>query len=51
VGKWISMIVSGVIGSALAAVAAWGVISTNTSAPSHNPARTSSEQIVQYGNQ
>ena len=45
--KWISVIVSGVIGSALAAVAAWGVVSSNTAAPAHNPAGS---QVVQYGN-
>jgi 3-hydroxyacyl-CoA dehydrogenase len=47
VPKWISVIVSGVIGSALAAVAAWGVISTSTQAPKHNPATSS--QMVPYG--
>jgi hypothetical protein len=46
VGKWISVIVSGVIGVGLAAVAAWGVVSSNTAAPSHNPANVS---VVQYG--
>jgi hypothetical protein len=46
VGKWVSVIVSGVIGTALAAVAAWGVVSSNTKAPSHNPAVAN---VVQYG--
>lgn len=45
-GKWISVIVSGVIGTALAAVAAWGVVSSSTAAPSHNPAQG---QVVDYG--
>ena len=45
-GKWISLIASGVIGIALAAFAAWGIITTSTAAPSHNPAGT---QIVDYG--
>lgn len=45
-GKWVSVIVSGVIGTVLAAVAAWGVVSSNTKAPSHNPAGAS---VVQYG--
>jgi hypothetical protein len=47
VAKWLSVAVSGVIGAVLAALAAWGVISANTAAPSHNPA---SAQIVDYGN-
>jgi hypothetical protein len=46
VGKWISVIVSGVIGVGLAAVAAWGVVSSSTAAPSHNPAKV---QVVDYG--
>jgi hypothetical protein len=46
VGKWISVAASAVIGVALAAVAAWGVVSANTSAPQHNPAGA---QIVDYG--
>lgn len=45
-GKWISVAVSAVLGVGLAAVAAWGVVSSNTAAPSHNPA---GNQIVQYG--
>lgn len=45
-GKWISIIVSGLVGGALAAVAAWGVVSSSTAAPSHNPAQA---QIVDYG--
>jgi hypothetical protein len=46
VRKWISVIVSAVVGVALAAVAAWGVVSSNTKAPSHNPANS---QNVNYG--
>jgi hypothetical protein len=46
VGKWFSTIVSGIIGTALAAVAAWGVVNASTSAPNHNPA---SAQVVDYG--
>jgi hypothetical protein len=46
VGKWISVIASGVVGMALAAVAAWGVVSSTTAAPSHNPANA---QTVNYG--
>ena len=45
-GAWISVIESGVIGAILAAAAAFGVVSSNTAAPSHNPA---SAQIVDYG--
>lgn len=44
--KWIPVIASGVIGCALAAVTAWGVISSSTAAPDHNPA---SAQMVDYG--
>lgn len=44
--KWISAIVSGVVGVGLAVVAAWGVVSSNTAAPSANPA---GNQTVQYG--
>jgi hypothetical protein len=46
VGKWISVGVSAVIGVALAAVAAWGIVTSNTAAPSHNPAGANS---VEYG--
>jgi hypothetical protein len=45
-GKWISVIVSSVVGIGLAAVAAWGVVSSSTAAPNHNPA---SANVVQYG--
>lgn len=45
-GKLISVAVSGVLGAILAAVAAFGVVSSNTAAPKHNPA---SAQIVRYG--
>lgn len=48
--KWISAIVSGVVGAGLAAVAAWGVVSSNTAAPDHNPAGNADQQSVQYGN-
>lgn len=44
--NWISIAVSAVVGAAVAAVAAWGVVSSATSAPSENPA---GQQIVQYG--
>jgi hypothetical protein len=46
VGKWISVIVSGAVGLGLAAVAAWGVVSSSTAAPSHNPAKA---DTVNYG--
>lgn len=46
-GKWISIGVSGVVGVVLATVAAWGIVSANTAAPSHNPANA---QVVDYGN-
>jgi len=42
----IAVVVSGVVGASLAIVAAWGVISSSTAAPSHNPAGS---QIVDYG--
>lgn len=45
-GKWISAIVSGAVGLVLAAVAAWGVVSSTTAAPDRNPA---SAQSVDYG--
>lgn len=45
-GKWVSVIASGGVGIVLALVAAWGVVSSNTAAPSHNPANVS---VVQYG--
>ncbi|MDT4925882.1 MAG: hypothetical protein QOG01_3595 [Pseudonocardiales bacterium] len=45
-GKWISVIVSSVVGGALATVAAWGIVSSSTAAPSHNPAGA---QVVDYG--
>jgi hypothetical protein len=37
------------VGSGLAVVAAWGVVSSNTAAPSHNPAGGANKQVVQYG--
>ncbi len=45
-GKLISLVLSGVVGATLAAVAAYGVVSSSTAAPSHNPAKA---QIVDYG--
>lgn len=45
-GKWISIAASAVIGAVLAGVAAWGIVSASTAAPSHNPAGT---QVVDYG--
>ena len=44
--KLISAITSAIVGVALAALAAWGVVSSNTAAPAHNPA---SIQQVNYG--
>jgi hypothetical protein len=49
VKKWISAIVSGVLGVGLAAVAAWGVVSSNTAAPDQNPAGNPANQVVDYG--
>ncbi|UQX87132.1 DUF2613 family protein [Jatrophihabitans telluris] len=45
--KLISLILSGIVGAALAGVAVAGVVSSATAAPKHNPANT---QIVDYGN-
>jgi hypothetical protein len=47
VGKLISVVISGIIGALLAGTAVWGVVSSSTAAPKHNPA---SQQIVTYGN-
>jgi hypothetical protein len=47
VGKLISVVISGIIGALLAATAVWGVVSSSTAAPKHNPA---GQQIVTYGN-
>lgn len=44
--KLVSVIVSGVVGSALAAFAAYGVVSSSTAAPDKNPAGS---QVVDYG--
>ena len=44
--KWISAILSGLVGAVLAVVAAWGVVSSSTAAPDHNPAGS---QVVDYG--
>ena len=38
--------VSVVVGGVLAVLAAWGIISSSTAAPDHNPAAS---QIVDYG--
>ena len=46
VGKWISLGATFAVGVALAAFAAWGIISSSTAAPHHNPAGA---QIVDYG--
>ena len=46
-GKLISLVVSAILGAALAGVAVAGVISSSTQAPKTNPA---SAQIVDYGN-
>lgn len=45
-GRLISVVVSGVLGAILAALAAYGVVSANTAAPAHNPA---SHNVVNYG--
>jgi hypothetical protein len=47
VGKIISVVVSAVIGAGLAVGASFGILTSATKAPSHNPAGT---QIVDYGN-
>lgn len=44
--KWISAILSGLVGAVLAVLAAWGVVSSSTAAPDHNPAGS---QVVDYG--
>ena len=41
----ITATVSVLVGAILAALAAWGVVSSSTAAPDHNP----SGQIVDYG--
>jgi hypothetical protein len=46
VKRWITGAVSGLVGAVLAVLAAWGVISSTTAAPSHNPA---GQQVVDYG--
>ena len=46
-GKLISLAVAAIVGAALAFGAAFGVVSSSTQAPKHNPA---SAQIVDYGN-
>jgi hypothetical protein len=47
VGRIVSIVVSAIIGAALAVGASYGVLSSATKAPSHNPAGS---QIVDYGN-
>lgn len=47
VGKLISAVIAGVLGALLAGTAVWGVVSSATQAPKHNPA---SAPIVSYGN-
>lgn len=46
-GRIVSIVVSAIIGAALAVGASYGVLSSATKAPSHNPAGS---QIVDYGN-
>lgn len=46
-GKIVTAVGAAVVGVALAGVSAWAVYSSNTSAPSSNPAGNS---VVQYGN-
>ncbi len=46
-GKIISIVVSALIGAGLAVGASFGVLTSATKAPSHNPANS---QIVNYGN-
>jgi len=46
VGRIISVVVSAIIGGALAVGASWGIFSSATKAPSHNPANS---QVVDYG--
>lgn len=45
-GRIISIALSAIVGAALAVGASWGVLSSATKAPSHNPADS---QIVDYG--
>lgn len=45
-GKWISIILSGLVGGTLATFAALGIVSSSTAAPDHNPAGA---QVVDYG--
>lgn len=46
--KWLSILLSGIAGTAVAAVAAVGVVTSNTAAPSHNPAHNT-QNILNYG--
>jgi len=43
---WITAAVSVLVGLILAVLAAWGVVTSSTAAPGHNPAGS---QIVDYG--
>ena len=44
--KLISAVLAGVVGAVLAVTAAWGVVHSQTAAPSTNPAAAN---VVQYG--
>ncbi|HEV7191702.1 MAG TPA: hypothetical protein VGN35_00730 [Jatrophihabitantaceae bacterium] len=46
--KWLSILLSAIVGGSVAAVAAWGVVTSNTAAPHHNPAQNTSS-IIGYG--
>jgi hypothetical protein len=48
VGKLISAVIAGVIGTVLAGTAVWGVVSVTTAAPKDNPVDTVA--VVPYGN-
>ena len=47
-GKLISAVIAGVIGTVLAGTAVWGVVSVTTAAPKDNPVDTVA--VVPYGN-
>jgi len=47
VGKLLSAAAAVIVGALLAGTAVWGVVSSTTAAPKHNPA---SAPIVSYGN-
>lgn len=46
-GKLLSAAAAAIVGALLAGTAVWGVVSSTTAAPKHNPA---SAPIVSYGN-